>query len=140
MPAGRPTKYSEEVLEITEDYIQNFRDYEDVIPSIAGLAVRLGTARETLHVWRHEEGKERFSNMLSEMLAKQEQVLLSSGLSGAFNSNICKLVLAKHNYSDKIENTVRATISEDPLSDEEFEDQYGIESVGSTEGSAGSTT
>jgi hypothetical protein len=31
---GRPTKYSKEILKKVKDYVENFRRYEDVIPTI----------------------------------------------------------------------------------------------------------
>ena len=99
---ARPTKYTPAFLKIAEDYLVNYQEkYEDQIPSIAGLAVVSGIRRETLHVWAKEEGKEKFSNILGELLAKQEKILINNGLTGAFNSAITKLVLGKHDYHDK---------------------------------------
>ena len=103
MPAGRPTKYNEEVLKVTKEYIDNYADHGDMMPSVAGLAVLLGIRRETLHVWAKEEGKEIFSNMLGDLQAKQEQVLFNNGLNGTFNSTITKLALTKHGYHDKVD-------------------------------------
>ncbi len=106
MAFGRPTKYNPEILEKTKDYIKNFSKYGDIIPSIAGLACELELSRETLHTWSKEKGKEDFSDMLATLLSKQERTLLSGGLSGEMNSTISKLVLAKHNYSDKQETDI----------------------------------
>ena len=102
---GRPSKYNAETIPKTRRYIEQYQELGDAIPSIAGLAVELGVARETIHVWSHEEGKEDFSNMLQELLATQERVLMSKGLTSEFNSNITKLVLGKHGYHDKQEHT-----------------------------------
>ena len=77
-----------------------------MIPSIAGLSEYVSVARETLQVWKKEKGtplKIEFSNILESMLAKQERLLLAAGLQGAWNSNIVKLILGKHGYSDKLE-------------------------------------
>lgn len=41
--------------------------------------------------------------MLDDIISTQEQILLNRGLMGAFNSNITKLMLSKHGYSDKQE-------------------------------------
>lgn len=99
---ARPTKYTKALLEKAEDYLNTYETtYEHAIPSIAGLAVALDVRRETLHVWAKEEGKEAFSNILGKLLEKQEQVLISKGLKNEFNSNIVKLALGKHGYSDK---------------------------------------
>ena len=60
-PGGRPTKYTPELLAKAAEYIENYEDAGDEIPSIAGLAVVLKVRRETLHVWANEKGKEKFS-------------------------------------------------------------------------------
>ena len=105
-PGGRPTKYSNDTLIVARDYLNHYEKHGDQIPSIAGLAVILGVRRETLHVWAKEEGKEQFSNILGEILSEQEKVLISKGLSGAFNPTIVKLVLGKHGYHDRQDSTI----------------------------------
>jgi len=102
---GRPSKYTPELVAEAKRYLDQYAEEGDMIPSVAGLAVLLGVRRETCHVWAKEEGKEEFSNILGEILAKQERVLINKGLSGEFNSNITKLVLGKHGYHDKTDNT-----------------------------------
>ena len=86
MPAGRPSDYNEEVLETA---------------SVAGLAKVLGKHRDTLYGWAEDEAKSEFSYILSQIVSNQELVLLNKGLKGEFNSNICKLALGKHGYSEK---------------------------------------
>jgi len=103
---GRPTKYSNETLKIAREYLKNYARHGDKIPSVAGLAVVLAVRRETLHVWAKEEGKEEFSNILGDILAKQENILVNKGLSGDFNPTIVKLVLGKHGYHEKRETEV----------------------------------
>lgn len=104
MPAGRPSKYTPELIEKARKYIDGQWEIEgDAIPSIAGLAVYLKTSRETLRAWQHEDDKEEFSAMLGEMLSKQENILISKGLTNEHNSVITKLVLSKHGYNDKVE-------------------------------------
>ena len=103
MGAGRPTKCTPELLAKTRHYIDNYESYGDLVPSIAGLSVEVGVRRETLHAWNGQEGKEEITNMLAEMLSVQERKLLSGGLGGDMNSNITKLMLCKHGYSDKQE-------------------------------------
>lgn len=105
MPAGAPSKYTPELLAEARRYLDQYEEEGDVIPSIAGLAVLLSVRRETLHVWAKQEGKEEISNILGDILSKQERVLINKGLSGEFNSNIAKLVLGKHGYHDKTDNT-----------------------------------
>jgi hypothetical protein len=105
-PGGRPTKYSQETIKVAREYLENYEEHGDQIPSIAGLAIILGIRRETLHVWAKEEGKEEISNILGAILAKQENVLINKGLTGDFNSAISKLVLGKHGYHEKVDSTL----------------------------------
>lgn len=102
---ARPTKYTPELIKESERYLKEYEEEGDQIPSVSGLAVLLGVRRETLHEWARDEGKAKFSNILGAILAKQENVLINKGLNGEFNSNIAKLVLGKHGYHDKTDNT-----------------------------------
>lgn len=101
MAIGRPTDYTEELLSAARDYLENYEEHGDAIPSIAGLSVHIKKARSTIYAWRDEEGKEEFSDILDEILSKQEQVLINKGLTGDFNASITKLALGKHGYTDK---------------------------------------
>jgi hypothetical protein len=99
---ARPTKQTPEIIEAAKAYLDNYEGAGDAIPSIAGLAVALKVSRSTLYLWAEDKDSE-FSDISSELFAKQEQTLLSKGLTGDFNSTITKLILTKHNYSDKQE-------------------------------------
>lgn len=104
MPGGRPSKLTPEVVEKSHDYLQNFEKYGDVVPSIVGLAVVLDVVEATLYNWDTEDHPE-FLGMLSKIKSKQQQVLISKGLLGDFNSTITKLILAKHGYHERVEQT-----------------------------------
>ena len=101
MTAGRPTKYNDEILEKAREYIKNFADYDDVIPQIAGLSIHLGITRATVYDWAKQEDKKEFSDIVQGLLASQEKTLVNKGLDGKFNPNITKLILTKHDYSEK---------------------------------------
>lgn len=96
---SRPTKYNSKLVEKARNYLDDYQQYEHVIPSTAGLAVVLGVSRETLYAWGRE--KTEFSDILCNIQAKQESVLINNGLQGTFNSAITKLVLGKHGYHEK---------------------------------------
>jgi len=100
---GRPTKYSKETLEIANTYVNGGYEEEEVIPTIPGLALAIGIARSTVYEWAKEGDKEEFSDIVEDLLARQEMKLVKGGLTGEFNSNITKLNLTKHGYSDKQE-------------------------------------
>jgi hypothetical protein len=106
MMAGRPTKYSEQILIDTRNYIDNHLDFDDLVPSIAGLSCAIDIAQSTIRDWATHEGKAVFSGMLGKILSKQERMLLSGGLSSSMNSTIVKLMLSKHDYSDKLEQDI----------------------------------
>ena len=103
---GRPSKYTQELLEKAQYYLSDgYKQEEHLIPSDVGLAVYLGIARSTLYKWSKEEGKEAFSDILEALSDKQHWELMNGGLSGKLNPTITKLVLTKHGYSDKVDNT-----------------------------------
>lgn len=104
--AGRPTKYNEQILIDTANYIEHHLDYDDLVPSVAGLAYKLKIRKSTVYEWAKDEEKEEFSDMLGQILHKQEKMLLTGGLSADMNATIVKLMLSKHNYSDKVETDV----------------------------------
>ena len=98
---ARPSDYSEEVLEKAREYLDDYESHDHAIPSVAGLAKVLGKHRDTLYGWAEDENKAEFSYILRQIVSDQELVLLNKGLKGDFNSNICKLALGKHGYTDK---------------------------------------
>jgi len=98
---GRPTKYNTALLEKAQHYLDNYEEYDEVIPSAVGLALVLDIRRSTLYEWAKAEDKKAFSDILDDVSKTQEQVLLKNGLNNKFNSNITKLVLGKHGYHDR---------------------------------------
>jgi len=102
MEIGRPSKYSEEMLERTEQYIESCED--DLankivnLPTIEGLAYELKVNKTTIYEWRkvHED----FSNLIEDLLAKQAKALVNCGLAGTYNSTIAKVLLTKHGYRE----------------------------------------
>ena len=107
MPAGRPTKYTDELLEKAQHYLEHYNSevYSDVFPSIAGLSLALNVGRSTLHEWAKDDAKPEFLDIYEELLARQEKTLLNGSILGDLNAQISKLMLTKHGYSDKIDNT-----------------------------------
>jgi len=96
---GRPTSYSQEKLELTFDYLENFKDvYDDAIPTIAGLACALGVAKSTVYLWKGLYPQ--FSDALDRISTSQERHTVNGGITGVFNATISKLILHNHGYSD----------------------------------------
>lgn len=117
-PGGRPTKYNRAILDNSLAYINNYAQYGHKVPSIAGLAQVLDTDRETLHRWSNEKDKPEFSNIYRRLMRAQELALTNNGLDGTYNSNITKMMLSKHGYSDNDKNqgvTVNVVINDKPV-------------------------
>ena len=102
---GRPSKYTKAILRKSKQYIKNYREIGNKIPSIAGLSVYLGVTRERLHIWGKDEDKQEFNHILNNLMGEQESELLTGGLSGSMNPTICKLILSKHGYTDSPSNS-----------------------------------
>lgn len=126
MPAGRPTKYSKQILKDTEIYLNSCNDVYEVIerpkidngilsgteqfrkekvkvPTMEGLAYHLKVNKDTIQEWRkiHKE----FSVLIEELLDKQADMLINNGLSGNYSPVIAKVLLTKHGYREGIEQT-----------------------------------
>lgn len=98
-PLGRPTKYNATIQKKADDYINKYKDLDQVIPSTAGLAVYLKISKKTLYNWA--ETNKAFLHTLETIQDMQELIAVNSGLSGAFQPTITKLVLANHGYHEK---------------------------------------
>tara|TARA_R110002124_G_scaffold62235_1_gene170404 strand:+ start:75 stop:470 length:396 start_codon:yes stop_codon:yes gene_type:complete len=99
-PVGRPTLYTEELLAKAKTYLSV---YTRLIPSHQDLCLFLGVADATLYRWAEE--KPEFKEILDEVKQTQFAKSMDGGLSGDMNPSIVKLLLGKHGYSDKLDNT-----------------------------------
>ena len=104
MTTGRPATYKISMVESARRYIANHEDFDDPVPTVAGLACVLGVTRKTVYEWSKDADKLEFSDILEELAQKQERCLIARGLVGEFNAPITKMMLTKHGYSDKVEN------------------------------------
>ena len=102
---GRPTKYTPEIVTKAQHYLDNYEEYDGAIPSVVGLAIALDVSKKTLYNWAKEEDKEDFLHILECVVQKQEQILLRGGLNNTLNATIVKLVLGKHGYHDRAQDT-----------------------------------
>lgn len=101
-PGGRPSKYNEEVQAAAEDYVNNYQEYGDVVPTVAALALHLGVVIKTLYNWANEDNPE-FLHIFNRLELLQHKSLVNGGLAGGFNPAVTKMMLTKHGYSDKQE-------------------------------------
>jgi len=101
----RPTKFNQSIIEKSEHYLNNYKseEYNQVIPSIVGLAVAINIRKSTIYKWIKEKGKEQFSDITERILSTQEMLLKNMGLSGKYNPAITKLLLSQHGIVEKNE-------------------------------------
>ena len=110
MPRWRPSTCTPEVVEKAWDYIDNFEEYGHAVPSTAGLCKIIDRARSTVYGWANEDPpRENFDQILDAINENQELVTFNRSLRGEYNSNIAKLLLGKHGYSDKHEADIKTT-------------------------------
>lgn len=105
MPAGRPTKYTPELIKAAWAYLDNYEAAGDVVPSVVGLALDIGISEETAYTWAKEEGKEEFSDILTRVKNSQQRFLLSGSLTGGYNPVIAKMMLSKHGWVEESKTT-----------------------------------
>lgn len=103
MTAGRPSLYTPELLARAREYVVGYKDMDEVLPTVAGLALHLGISRETCYAWQDDPEKAVFSDILDELNKRQEIELVNKGLVGAFNAPITKMMMTKHGYSDRVD-------------------------------------
>jgi hypothetical protein len=109
--SGRPTKLTEALKTRARAYIDGgFKDHGHAIPSHIGMAKVLGVSKSTLYLWGENKDSD-FSDILADCMDAQQFTLLNGGLKSEFNSNICKLVLGKHGFSDKQETEHKGGVS-----------------------------
>jgi len=138
MSAGRPTTYSQEMLQKAKEYLLQCEDQEIEkgtsekpvyslkvkLPTKGGLARFLGVNRDTLYQWSQEH--EEFSDIMEQVSAEQEDKLINNGLSGDYNPTIAKVLLTKHGYSDKLETDITTKgekiQTSDPVLAQQFDD------------------
>jgi len=98
---ARPTKYTRKLEKTANEYIDGgYLEEGELIPSHMGMAKVLGLAQRTLYAWS-ADGIGEFSHTLERCMSMQHLVLLNKGLASEFNSNIAKLALSNHGYSEK---------------------------------------
>lgn len=101
---GRPTEYSEEILEKARAYYKKL-PADEVIHSIEGLAEAIDVARSTIYEWRSQETKKEFSDIVEKVFERQGKFLINNGLTGRFSSKITMALLSKHGYAERKEIT-----------------------------------
>jgi len=95
---GRPSEYKPEYINTYREYIEYAIPENQEIPTIEGLALRIGVSRRALYRWakKHKE----FRHTLGELKMKQKEALTKIGIFGGkeINATIVQLLLkVNHN-------------------------------------------
>lgn len=90
---GRPTDYKPAIIEEIDKYLEEAVPENMKIPTVEGIALKLGISRDTLYEWAkvHPE----FSDTLEKLKMKQKEALIQTGIFGGkeVNSTIISLLL-----------------------------------------------
>ena len=104
---------TEQHLKRARIYLANYQDYGKM-PSVLRMARMMGVNRKSLVALKanppaanersaHAQRKRDLIDVLELAHDMQHDILIEGGLDGSLNSNIVKLALGKHGYSDKQE-------------------------------------
>lgn len=100
---ARPVEYSEEVLQLAEEYLATYEQKGEEVPTVVGLCRHINRARSTVYEWASHPDKPEFSDIVARVSELQELRLVNGGLRGELNPQITKTMMAKHGYSDRQE-------------------------------------
>lgn len=103
----RDTTCTPEIERIAWEYIDNYAEYGHAVPSVVGLCKVIKRAKSTIYDWA-KNPKTEFDDIISAINEAQELVTLNKSLTGEYNATIAKLLLGKHGYHDKQDNTLSA--------------------------------
>lgn len=115
---GRPSSYREEVIGKVSDFANKQLKLGN-LPTRAGLANYIGITKDTLIRWGNDH-KQLFDALMA-FDQLQEDEIWQKALRGEYNSNIAKLLLYNHGYSDKSEIKQDLNVKSD-ISDEELDE------------------
>jgi len=90
---GRPTKYTPEVITEINEYLKFAVPENMKIPTIEGIALKIGVNRDTLYEWAKVHPA--FSDTLEEVKTRQKEILQEIGIFGGkeINATIVSLLL-----------------------------------------------
>jgi hypothetical protein len=96
---GRPSKYNSKTPDHVISYIDDSLK-DGIFPTIEGLAISLGVGTRTLYDWEGEYPD--FSQTLNKLRDIQKQLLITNGITGAYNTRFSIFLLkASHGMTEK---------------------------------------
>jgi hypothetical protein len=115
MATGRPSSYSKEILEKAEEYLACYKELDEVVPTIEGLALHIGINRDTLYDWYGQENKQEFSDIVNRVRLIKSKLMQNGALAKKFDGRISALLLGHEGYREKQEiiQNMKHTITDD---------------------------
>lgn len=108
---GRPTKYDETVITITKEYIDSCGREATELPTIEGLAHRLGINTDTINEWT--KTYEDFSAAIKELKERQKNQLINDGMYGGKEVNSTMAIFLLKANHDMIETERKMLVGKD---------------------------
>ena len=104
---ARPTLYNQETVDKAWAYAKGEWEtvYDHAVPSVVGLCQAINRSRSVIYNWANDTEKE-FVDILAYINEQQEIITFTRSLRGDYNATIAKLLLGKHGYHDKQDNTL----------------------------------
>lgn len=108
---GRPTLYTPEVIKQINEYLKTAVPENMQIPTVEGIAIRLGISRDTLYEWAkvHKE----FSDTIDLLKMKQKEALVQTGIFGGKEVNATIIALLLKVNHDMIETERKQLVGAD---------------------------
>src|SRR3990167_4891833 len=113
-PGGRPTLYTPQIIEEINQYLVEAVPENQDIPTVEGIALRLGISRDTLYEWAKVHSE--FSDTIEKMKIMQKQALVRTGIFGGKEVNATIIALLLRVNHDMVEKSaVDVTTAGQPL-------------------------
>jgi hypothetical protein len=100
---GRPTLYTPQIIEELNKYLVEAVPQNMKIPTVEGIALRLGISKDTLYTWAKEYPE--FSDALAKLKMMQKEALVETGIFGGKEINQAIVALLLKVNHDMIETT-----------------------------------
>jgi len=126
---ARKTKYNQLVIKQLHDYMLNYENEGDVIPTVEGFSDVIGVCKKTVYNWSQKPENKEFLHALRRLKTKQHRTLLNKGLMNQINPMLTKLMLINnHGYTEKkeVKKEQEITVVEIPTSFDEKSEFSGM--------------
>ena len=100
---GRPTKYTPEIIGKINEYLESAVPENMQIPTVEGVALKLGISRDTLYEWAKVHPG--FSDTIRKLKMLQKEALVMTGIFGGKEVNQAIIGLLLKVNHDMVETT-----------------------------------